>query len=324
MSTTGASSDHEDVPVSTDEVDELVVVPFSLDTNLSLNLNSGNRMSREYLRRLCIQRKMYEHDLSLNEILYFQHQGFKSIENLDIFQNCVCLFLNNNCISSIDHLSFRSVRGLRQLYLNSNTIDRLAMDAFSHNPQLEYLNLSHNKLKTAVVLSPRLATMIIANNLISDLNQMLPLPPSLETLDFSGNPVRLEHEDAIITFAQTHFASLKQLCTPDLDTPHFRRRMTLALPQLMALDNFPITSEDRKLADAWLRGDEQAARKEISETKRNAMQAVLENFRKFQEDGVKTYEHIRRVKEENEMNKEDSAAKINAQLADDIRRILSN
>jgi hypothetical protein len=352
MSTTGASTDHNDSQseissFSADEVIETEAALYEHSENhelvslnealMNLGLSnkttpiSGNRMTEEYLRRLCQQRHMYEHALELNEVLYLQQQGFTAIENLDIFKNCVCLFLNNNCIKTLRGLN--SLRHLKQLYVNYNNIENLDRDDLANCLDLEYVNLSNNKianLKNLDIL-PKLKILLVSNNLITELESLAPLAGSLEALDFSGNPINTAvNDDDFFAFCRENFATLQQIYTSGVPmisrVSQFRRRLMLELPALVFLDKVPVTTEDREVAAAWMRGgteEEIKVRKELYEAKRHAMDTVLNNFRKFQADGIDAHAGERRVKEERVMAAEDDGAKMNAKLADDIRRILS-
>ena len=138
-------------------------------------------------------------------------------------------------------------------------------------------------------------------------------------------------DDDFFAFCETNFRSLKQLYTSGCPLisrlAQFRRRVTLALPEICFLDKSSITPEDRVVAAAWMRGgrdEEIKLRTEIHHQKRQAMDDVLDKFRKFQAEGVEAQQGIRLLKEQERMNREDQVAVVNTQLSDDIRRILSS
>ena len=352
MSSTGASTVHdsqsEESSSDTESVvqqyerhfeEDVRVVPLEEAlASCGVTLTStpaSSRMTPESLRRLCAQRQMYEHALELNQVLYFQQRGFGSIEHLDLFRNCVCLFLNNNCIQRIG-AALAPLRSLKHLYLHCNTIEDLASADFSDNLELEFVNLSNNKITNLTCPSltalPKLKTLLVANNLISDLQALVPVNGNLDAFDFSGNPIGPGISDEeILRLFRTHFSSLKQLYTNNVPAiaamSQFRRRLILELPSLVFLDKTAITADERVLTAAWTRGgaeEETKLRTSLFDQKRQAMDDVLCNFRKFQAAGLEEHAVVRRVKEENLMTQQDAVSKLNAQLVQDIRRILSN
>jgi dynein assembly factor 1, axonemal len=61
-------------------------------------------MTEQYCSELCEYNGHY-YQPTLNGNLYLHYKGFKKIENLDAFINVKVLYLENNCLKTIENLS---------------------------------------------------------------------------------------------------------------------------------------------------------------------------------------------------------------------------
>ncbi|CAK1594772.1 unnamed protein product [Parnassius mnemosyne] len=226
--------------------------------------NRGLRMTKEFIRNLCKQHKLYRTP-HLNDILYLHFKGFSKIENLEEYTGLKCIFLENNGIERIEGLDNQSE--LKCLYLHYNVIRKI--ENLQGCPKLDTLNLDHNfvaKIENLHVV-PDLHTLSIAHNMLStvaDLEHLVSCK-NLSVLDLSYNRL----EDPIIVDILADMAILKVLVLTGnpvvRNIPAYRKTLTLRLKELLNLDNRPVFPRDRACAEAWQRGGVQ---EEVAERKR--------------------------------------------------------
>lgn len=76
-------------------------------------------MTPTRIRALCKKNDLYMSP-SLNEVLYLHFQGFDEIANLEDYTQLKCLWLDSNCITTIQGLD--NQRDLKCLFLQNNLI----------------------------------------------------------------------------------------------------------------------------------------------------------------------------------------------------------
>jgi len=65
-------------------------------------------MTLKTILGICAKMSLYQVP-ELNDVLYLNNKGFSRIRNLDAFVNVKSLWLNNNAITTIEHLDSLSV-----------------------------------------------------------------------------------------------------------------------------------------------------------------------------------------------------------------------
>lgn len=228
-------------------------------------------MSKETLRVLCEQNDLYEF-ADLNEKLLLQFQGFVKIENLEEYVNVKAIWLNNNAISKVENLTTQN--SLVSLFLNNNLIAKI--QNIDHLRNLQQLNLSHNRISNIEGLATltRLNSLNLAFNIIQDRDGLEGILecPSLTNVDLTSNII--EHDDTIIGTHQLHFFPIINIppTTSDLFTQmpvlaclylksnpcvrefkNYRKRLIGFTSTLLFLDDKPVTTDERRIAEAWIR-----------------------------------------------------------------------
>jgi dynein assembly factor 1 len=162
---------------------------------------------------------------------------------------------------------------LRMLYLHQNLI--CEMKNMTTLVNLVTLNLSHNKIRKIEGIDHcvNLKTLDISHNFIVDINdceQVIELP-ALTNLDLRDNQIDT-HNDIVPFFTRMQQVTCLYLAgNPCIRLiSNYRRHMTVNLPNLYYLDEKPIFEEDRRCAEAFVRGgkDEEVKVKMEMEEKR--------------------------------------------------------
>ncbi|XP_045523936.1 uncharacterized protein LOC123713997 isoform X2 [Pieris brassicae] len=254
--------------------------------------NKGPRMTKEFIRKLCKQHKLYCTPY-LNDILYLHFKGFSRIENLEEYTGLKCIFLENNGIQRIEGLD--TLSELKCLYLHYNIVRKI--ENLDGCPKLDTLNLDHNfvtKIENLNVV-PDLHTLSIGHNMLTTVEDLehLRTCKNLSVVDLSYNRL----EDPLIVDVLADMSILKVLVLTGnpvvRNIPAYRKTLTLRLKELLNLDNRPVFPRDRACAEAWQRGGVQ---EEIAERQRW--------IARDQEKVMESVRYLMKMKEENRAKRE--------------------
>jgi Leucine-rich repeat (LRR) protein len=110
-------------------------------------------------------------------------------------QSLKIIDMSNNLIDqAIDSTTFNCLYNLEFLVLKNNSISSIAENTFDNLRNLRYLDLSRNKIRTIPVNAfanklPRLSTLIMSYNLLTNLDFWFLYMTSLNYLDLSNNQI---------------------------------------------------------------------------------------------------------------------------------------
>ncbi|XP_069594748.1 dynein axonemal assembly factor 1 isoform X2 [Ranitomeya imitator] len=222
---------------------------------------SGNRLTKKYLRELCKQHKLYTTPY-LNDTLYLHYKGFTRLENLEEYTGLKCLWLECNGLQRIENLEAQTE--LRCLFLHQNIINKI--ENLEHLQKLDSINLSNNYIKTIENLSglPVLNTLQIAHNQLQTVGDVHHLQKchSISILDLSNN--KLDDPAVIDVLEKMPNLHVLNLMGNEFikKIPNYRKMVTVRLKGLTYLDDRPIFPKDRACAEAWVRGGREAEMEE--------------------------------------------------------------
>lgn len=257
--------------------------------NCSMNeVEKEPRITLSFLKKMLFtDDKNYYSDPTLNEVIYLTYRGFSKIENLYIFTNLKCLYLQSNIIAKIEGLE--TLTNLTTLYLNDNLIEKI--EGLSTLIDLNLLNLSTNRIERIEGLGGlvkletlNLSTNLLGKNGVNDVIGLLEVV-SLNTLDLSDNYIADAGilEDILIKLQHIALINLRgNEVVKKIES--YRKRMIAMLNGLKYLDDRPVFTEDRRCAEAFHRGGLQEEIKEansISKEKTDREEANREAFREM-------------------------------------------
>ncbi|OHT14903.1 hypothetical protein TRFO_14698 [Tritrichomonas foetus] len=247
-------------------------------------------MTKKAIVDTCLKHGLYVVP-DLNDVLYLHYKGFSKICELDEYINVKTLWLNNNAISTISGLS--TLVNLSTLYLQDNLIENI--EGVDELVSLETLILSHNYIESVSGLDKcvKLNTIELDHNHIRSVQQLNGLLecPSLEVVNISHNKINDKADDIIAFFEQLkNLKVLRMEGNPFIRMmQNYRRRIINALPELVFLDDAPVSQNDRRLAAAWKIGGKEAEiqeRYKINDEKESDRKENMRDFRRMKRDAV--------------------------------------
>ena len=209
------------------------------------------------------------------KVLYLEGNGLTKIENLEKLVDLRCLYVQENCIFELSGLD--TLENLDTLNVCNNQIDRLSN--LGGLKRLGSLLAARNRFKTAedvagVLECPTTSVLDLKDNRIEDpkiIEDVLMKLPNLKVLYLKGNPVVNKIRN-------------------------YRKTLIAKLGALTYLDDRPVFDNERRTAEAWLRGGtdaEKAEREAIRVEKREKDERNFLAFRKLVEEGKKKMEAAR-------------------------------
>lgn len=184
------------------------------------------------------------------------------IENLEHCTDLRCLYLQENCIRSLQGL--HSLVNLYSLNLADNMIESISDLAYLE--RLNTLNLQRNNVGrngvsdlAELLFAPSISVLDLSHNKIDDaqvLPDVLEKMPNLAVLYLQGNPV------------------CKKI-------PNYRKTLINNLRNLKFLDDRPVFEEDRRFSEAFVRGGIQAEREERKKWQREKEEERQRNHEAF-------------------------------------------
>lgn len=249
--------------------------------------DQGPRLTLEYIKKMLrSDSKTYYSTPELNEVLYLQCKGFSRIENLHIFPDLRCLYIQSNIISKIEGLE--NLAQLKCLYLNENTISKIeGLDGLAN---LRILNIADNRLTKIEGLKAltQLETLNVSKNMIGregieDVKGLLEAP-TINSLDVSKNDLGDAEilEEILMKLPNIALINMMDNAAPK-KIQNYRKRMIANLPTLKYLDDRPVFPEDRRCAEAFMKGGLEEERKERERIKQEKEEKDHKNRRAFEE-----------------------------------------
>ena len=215
-------------------------------------------------------------------------QGISEIKNMEEFPDLRSLFLECNCLETMEGLSEN--KELRCLFFQNNMLDEI--DHLEDLQELTTLNVSHNQISKLENLSclPKLETLQASHNKLSTARSISHLAdcPSLTVVDLSHNELE---DEAVLEILQgmPNLACLYLHGNPVVTKKrYYRKTMIATIPTLKYLDDRPVFALERQCAEAWSREGlegERAARAQFKAEEAERDKANYEFMKKIREEG---------------------------------------
>jgi len=215
-------------------------------------------------------------------------QGISEIKHMEEFPDLRSLFLECNCLETMEGLSEN--RELRCLFFQQNMLEEI--DHLEELQELTTLNVSHNQIRKLENLSclPKLETLQASHNKLATARSIAHLRecPSLTVVDLAHN--ELEEEEVLeVLQGMPHLACLYLQGNPVVTKKrYYRKTMIARIPTLKYLDDRPVFPLERQCAEAWSREGlegERAARAQFKEEEAERDRANYEYMKKIREEG---------------------------------------
>ncbi len=216
-------------------------------------------MTKRYVQALCEEEDQYSNP-AFNTKLYLNSKAFGKIENLDEYTAVEGLWLQCNFIKKIEGISH--MLQLKFLFLQNNMIR--SMEGLESLSQLVRLDLSDNRIRKVECVSAlhELKDLIMANNELShteDLVELRAVAGSLTFLNVSRNLIELDERLLPFLGEFVHLASLEFQGNPAVNQiRYYRKKLIGTLEQISYLDNKSISGSERRFAEAFVKGGQQA------------------------------------------------------------------
>ena len=256
--------------------------------------DQGPTLSIQFLTKLLKEKdKLYYRTPELNEILYLNYRGFNKLENLHIFPELKCIYIEGNCIQKLE--GFETNTQLRCLYIHENSIEKI--EGLENNEELRNLNLSENLIKKVeglgsleVLENLQLKRNRIGKEGIGDVEGLLECP-SISCLDISYNMIDFPE---IVEDIFGRLPNLKVLYLQGNPVckkiKNYRKHIVSTLRILTYLDDRPVFEDERRATMAWKMGgldaereERKKMREETDEKDRKQRVAFSEMMRKAKE-----------------------------------------
>lgn len=198
--------------------------------------------------------------------LYLQENLIEKMEGLETLTDLYALNLSDNIISKVEGLS--TLTRLETLQLKRNRIGKV-------NPNNEQPSSCVDNLK-GLLECPSISVLDVSDNYIDDaevLPEILEKMPKLAVLYLQGNPVTKKIKN-------------------------YRKTLISKIPTLKYLDDRPVFDEDRRFAEAFVRGGHEEERREREQLKKEKDEAHWKNHEAFREMINKAREEKKRADEE--------------------------
>lgn len=239
-------------------------------------------MTHNNLIKICEKDGLYEFP-EMNNKLYLHFKGFRKIENLSLFINLRTLYLENNLIEKIENLD--CLPNLEFLFLQNNLIKEITN--LDKNLRLKAINLHQNSILKIDNLAhlKELSNLDLSNNYIKTFEQLEHLKElkSIETLTLTQN--QIEYDEKILGL----FGCMSQLKCVYLSgndfyrqCPKYRQQMVGTCKQLQYLDERPVTIKERRCADKFIEGGDEAYKLESEKIKQEELQQKMQEHIELQ------------------------------------------
>jgi len=224
----------------------------------------------KYLKANCEYNKGYNTP-HLNDVLYLNQKGFRTIENLDEYYNCKVLYLDGNGLRAIQGISH--MHGMRCLFLHDNLITK--MEGLSQFPLLDTLNLANNLIEKVEGIEncTKLTKLDLSGNKLENYESLsnLRYNTSLNILLLKDNHLPYDERILDLFRLHLHIRYLEMKGNEFIrNCPNYRKVTIARVPTLGYLDDRPVDSNDRLLAQAFVQGgveEERKVREEIQREK---------------------------------------------------------